>query len=245
MNDALNQIAHRFIKWPRGQELEHVINNFQRLCDFPKVIGAIDGTHIEIRAPVFDKNSYKNRNKYYSINLQVISDTRRLFTHCFSGYPGSVHDARVLRNSNVARFLRAPDLYFPNDSHIIGDAAYGIHRNVMVPFRDNGYLTMRQKNYNHCLSVTRMIVERAIGLLKIRFRSLLDGLSLTDTEYIPTFIIACCVLHNICILENDELDVPQQNDNKNRNDIPNMYVKQVQAGNRKRNEIMRILPMKI
>jgi len=29
---------------------------------------------------------------------------------------------------------------FPEDSHLLGDAAYGIQKYLMVPFRDNGHL---------------------------------------------------------------------------------------------------------
>jgi len=38
---------------------------------FPKVIGAIDGTHVKIAAPRKSPESYINRKGYYSIQLQV------------------------------------------------------------------------------------------------------------------------------------------------------------------------------
>jgi len=199
---ALHCIAPRFIQWP-DEVAANVIDEFAKVCGFPGVIGAIDGTHIKIRAPPTDPGSYINRKGFPSFNLQVVCDSRGLFTHCYAGEVGSVHDARVFRNSPVINFLQRPEVYFPNNSHIIGDAAYAIHPHVMVPFRDNGHLTNRQKNFNYCLSSTRMAVERAIGQLKIRFRILLDCLPLTDVTKIPEFIIACCVLHNICILQND------------------------------------------
>ncbi|KYN21843.1 PREDICTED: putative nuclease HARBI1 [Trachymyrmex cornetzi] len=135
------------------------MERFQRSCGFPNIIGAIDGTHIKIRAPTEDSNSYVNRKGFHSINLQLICDSRDLFTHCYAGQAGSVHDARVFRNSSVAGFLESPEQYFPNDSHLIGDAAYAIHLHLMVPFRNNGHLTPRQTNYNYCLSSTRMARE--------------------------------------------------------------------------------------
>ncbi|XP_071635288.1 putative nuclease HARBI1 [Temnothorax longispinosus] len=202
---ALHCVAPRFIRWPRDQIALNVMERFQRSCGFPNIVGAIDGTHIKIRAPVEDANSYINRKGFHSMNVQVVCDSQGLFTHCYAGQPGSVHDARVFRNSPVARFLEFPEEYFPNDSHIIGDAAYGIHPHIMVPFRNNGHLTIRQTNFNFCLSSSRMAVERAIGQLKICFRILLDCLPLIDIKKIPEFIIACCVLHNICILQNDEM----------------------------------------
>ncbi|EFN75835.1 hypothetical protein EAI_17018 [Harpegnathos saltator] len=65
----------------------------------------------------------------------------------------------------------------------------------MVPYVDNGHLTCRQKNYNFCLSSCRMSVERAIGLLKGRWRSLLHHLAMGCVERISYHFLACCVLH--------------------------------------------------
>lgn len=58
------------------------------------------------------------------------------------------------------------------------------------------------------VSQARMMIERAIGLLKGRFRSLLDKLPMTRTDLIPKYIIACCILHNICLMKNDHMGIP-------------------------------------
>lgn len=150
------------------------MREFEQVCGFPNVIAAIDGTHIKIRAPKEDPDSYINRKDFHSMNVQVVCELRELFTHCYAGHVGSVHDARVFRNSPVADFLLLPETYFPDNSYIIGDAAYGIHPHVMVLFRDNGHLTNAQINFNYCLSSTRMEIERAIGHLKVRFRIFLE-----------------------------------------------------------------------
>lgn len=76
----------------------------------------------------------------------------------------------------------------------------------MVPYKNNGHLTRAEINFNERLSSARVMIERAIGLLKGRFRSLLDKLYMKRTDLIPQYIIACCVLHNICILHDDFID---------------------------------------
>lgn len=105
--------------------------------------------------------------------------------------------------------------FFPEDSHLLGDAAYTIQRNVMVPYRDNGHLTEAEINFNTKLSSVRMMVERSIGLLKGRWRCLLDKLPMIRTDLIPRYIIGCCVLHNVCLLRNDEIDIPILIHNRN------------------------------
>ncbi|XP_018407443.1 PREDICTED: putative nuclease HARBI1 [Cyphomyrmex costatus] len=240
---ALHCLAPRFIKWPRGEEATRVIEEFKRAKNFPGVIGAVDGSFIQIRAPKKDAASYICRKNYHAIHLQAVCDARSLFTHCYAGHVGSVHDARVFRNSPLAEFIQRPDEYFPSNSHLLGDAAYSIHPHVMVPFRDNGHLTARQKNYNYCLSSTRMAIERAFGLLKVRFRILLDCLPLTDITKIPQFIIACCVMHNICILKNDNVEVVVYPSNENV--VPNIIEAYADLGNQKRTTIMSELRMRL
>jgi len=90
---------------------------------------------------------------------------------------------RVFRLSGFGNLCT--DQYFPENSHLLGDAAYSVQKFVMVPFKDNGHLTNAQITYNTRLSQARMMVERSIGLLKGRFRSLLDTLPMRRTDLIP------------------------------------------------------------
>lgn len=61
------------------------------------VIGAIDGSHIAIKAPHVNHEDYFNRKQNYSINLQGVVDATGKFIDVSTGWPGSIHDARVLR----------------------------------------------------------------------------------------------------------------------------------------------------
>ncbi|KAJ8320878.1 hypothetical protein KUTeg_002465 [Tegillarca granosa] len=71
--------------------------------------------------------------------------------------------------------------------------------------RDNGHLSRQQRHFNTCLSTTRVVVERSFAALKGRFRRL----QYIDTQAVRTavdMILVCCILHNICILNADEVD---------------------------------------
>ena len=89
-------------------------------------------------------------------------------------------------------------ILFPHDTHIIGDPAYPLESWLMVAFRDNGHLTPIQKRFNVKLSMTRSVIERAFALLKGRFRRL-KYLDMNRIDLVPRCIVACCVLHNICL----------------------------------------------
>lgn len=100
---------------------------------------------------------------------------------------------------------------FPHDCHLVGDSAYKLHQNLLVSYRDNGHLTVRHRNYNFCHASARIVIERAFGLLKGRFRSLLNVLAMNRVDLIPAHILACCVLHNICLMRSDELNIEDIN----------------------------------
>lgn len=67
--------------------------------------------------------------------------TELIFLDCFAGYPGSVGDIRVFRNSDLwSEVQRNRQLYFPNEEYIIGDKAYPVLRWCISGFRDRGNL---------------------------------------------------------------------------------------------------------
>ncbi|XP_067018487.1 putative nuclease HARBI1 [Acropora muricata] len=164
---ALVDVRGDFIQWPRGEQAIVVEEGFEEISGFPRVIGAVDGCHVPIRTPSEYPQSYLNRLKSHSIILQGTCDHKMLFTDIYVGWPGSVHDARVLRNSPL---YQTAEHHFQGDSHLLGDSAYPLHRWLLTPFRDNGHLSRQEVNYNNKHAKTRQTIERAFGLLKGRWR---------------------------------------------------------------------------
>ena len=74
--------------------------------------------------------------------LQAVCDSDRRFTDCFTGYPGSVGDVRVLRNSDLYTSVRQnPDNFFPDTEYIIGDKIYPVLTWLIPAIKDNGAMT--------------------------------------------------------------------------------------------------------
>ncbi|XP_066603765.1 putative nuclease HARBI1 [Prorops nasuta] len=165
---AIYNIRNYFIKLPTVEEAKHSWELIFQKYGFPKVLGFIDGTHIYIAKPKEQAVDYINRKQRCSIQLQVICKNDLSFMHVFAGMPGSVHDMRVFKYSGVQQLCTST--YFPEDSHLLGDAAYINQRHVMTPFINNGHLSREQEIYNTRLSSARLKVERSIGLLKRRWR---------------------------------------------------------------------------
>ncbi|XP_050314811.1 putative nuclease HARBI1 [Anthonomus grandis grandis] len=155
------------IKWPNDDEKRISEEHFRR-NGFPNNIGAIDGSHVKIDKPVNDPDSYINRKGYYSIQVQAVCNHQRKIIDCFIGYPGSVHDSRVYRNSPLKNTLEQKYLrYF-----ILGDSGHPLKPNLLTPYKDRGNLTRRQQNYNIKLARNRYVIEHTFGILKQKFRQL-------------------------------------------------------------------------
>lgn len=194
-------LRQEYIKWPDNNGKRQSSEEFQKKQGFNGVIGCIDGSHIRINRPRHDEEVYVNRKGYHSLLLQGVVDERKMFIDVFCGEPGSLHDARLLRKSELfQKALNDPTLF--GEYYLLGDSAYPALQWLIPPFRDNGNLTEEQRQFNFRHSSTRMIVEHVFGLLKNRFRRLghFENLGIS---LIVKCIMAACVLHNICILEKD------------------------------------------
>ena len=97
----VRQFLKRYVGSPSGNRLASVIAKFQQQQGFPQVGGAIDGTHIPMKCPFDYSEEYYNRKHFHSVILQAAVDSFMYFTDICVGWPGRVHDARVLSNSKL------------------------------------------------------------------------------------------------------------------------------------------------
>jgi DDE superfamily endonuclease len=146
-------LAATFIKWPTRSEMAVSMEVFGRNNKIQKVIGTsigvIDVTHVSMSAPASQCLVYTNRKFFKSIILQAICNEKLLFLDCFAGYPSSVHDSRVFRNSDIYLDIeRDVDSFFPHGEKILGDMAYPVKNWLMVPYVDRGHLSDQQKHFS-------------------------------------------------------------------------------------------------
>lgn len=62
---ALCKLSQRYIMWPNEYNIEDIVYGFSRARNFPSVIGAIDGTHINIPAPKENPEAYKSKGSSF------------------------------------------------------------------------------------------------------------------------------------------------------------------------------------
>ena len=179
-----------------------------------KLVNLLIGTtHVPILAPdIKSKSYYFSRKQEYSVNTQAVIESNLEFLSVATGYPGSMHDARILRNTRL--FQRAENrdiLCSPVDvieglrirPLILADSVYPLKDWLIKPYIFSPNLAHSEKRFSRRLSASRPTVERDFGLLKAGWRCLLKRLD-HEIENISSVIIACFILHNICQISRDE-----------------------------------------
>lgn len=128
---------------------------------------------------------------------------------------------------------------------VTGDSAYPLTPWMMKIFDANN-LSIAQRNFNSDLCSARQLIERSIGLLKIRFRCILGERKL---RYMPRkvgkFVYACATLHNFLISNGFDImhDIDQNllrnvvNHHQNGRNV-NLPNANLRAGQLRRNEVV-------
>uniref|UniRef100_A0A3B1IY90 Putative nuclease HARBI1 n=1 Tax=Astyanax mexicanus TaxID=7994 RepID=A0A3B1IY90_ASTMX len=162
-------IVMRFIDFPTTPRvIQQKQTQFMQIAGFPRVVGAIDGTHIKIIAPSINEDVYVNRKRYHSINTQVVFDAEYNILDVVPKWPGSTHDARIFTESGLNKLFETG--LVPPGCHLLGDKGYPLRRWLLTPFSRT--VTEAQINYNRAHRSTRSVVERGIGQWKRRFHIL-------------------------------------------------------------------------
>ena len=212
----LSRYERFFIKFPvnRRDTVEAIVKfRESENCIIPQALGVIDATHVPILSPdIESKPDYFSRKQVYSVNTQAVIGSNLEFFSVAIGYPGSMHDARILRNTHL--FQRAENrdiLCSPVDvieglrirPLILADSGYTLKDWLIKPYILSPNLTRSEKSFSRRLSASMSTVERGFGLLKARCRCLLKRLD-HEIENISNVIITCFILHNICQVSRDE-----------------------------------------
>jgi hypothetical protein len=197
--DAICDLRGEYIRIP--QDLTPVKLTFLNYGGFPGVIGCIDGTHIPIVKPRNHPQPeiFRCRKGFFSINVQILCGPDHSIYNVVARWPGSTHDSRIFSNSVLKCRLENNEIR----GTILADSGYPCLRYMMTPLRSPN--SAAERAYNRAQIKTRNVVERTIGILKNRFRCLVNTMQY-QPETIGQMIVACVILHNLAITFNEELD---------------------------------------
>ncbi|KAI3827721.1 hypothetical protein L1987_01804 [Smallanthus sonchifolius] len=203
-----NVLMPKYLQWPDDDSIRMIKDEFLSISGIPNVVGSMYTTHIPIIAPKISVAAYfnkrhteRNQKTSYSITVQGVVDPRGVFTDVCIGWPGSMPDDQVLEKS--ALHQRASNGLL-QDVWIVGSSGYPLMDWVLVPYTQP-HLTWTQHAFNEKIGEIQRVANDAFARLKGRW-SCLQKRTEVKLQDLPVVVGACCVLHNICELRNEEID---------------------------------------
>ncbi|KAJ1210564.1 hypothetical protein NDU88_005927 [Pleurodeles waltl] len=98
------------------------------------------------------------------MNVQMVCLADQYISHVNAKFPGSVHDANILRNSSIPYGMGQLQRH---RVWLLGDSGFPNLSWLLTPVRNPR--TRAEERYNEAQGRTRRIIERTFGLLKARF----------------------------------------------------------------------------
>jgi hypothetical protein len=163
---------------------------------------AIDGLAVRVRRPYkYECNnirSWRCRKGGFALVVMAGSDVRGKFYMASADHSGSTNDCIAWENSNLRSAIEAGELN--RDFFIIGDEAFTCTEQLLSPFPGRGIGRWRD-SFNYWLSHSRQCIERAFGMLTMRWGIFWRKFSFSFERW-STVILVCMKLHNICVDRN-------------------------------------------
>lgn len=181
--------------------------DFFQKWNFPLCVGAIDGKHVQVKAPSHSGSLYYNYKHHFSIVLMAIVDADGKFLVVDVGSRGSCtcSDSGIFTDTSFYKLLQKKKLGLPQPEKIpntdielphvfVGDEAFALMLNVMRPF-PRRQLNNDRRIFNYRLPRARRQVECTFGIASSMWRVLRKPMEV-DPEFATDIVKAVCVLHN-------------------------------------------------
>lgn len=215
-----------------------VADEFENLWNFPHCIGAMDGKHVILQAPINSGTEFRNYKDSFSIVLFVLVDAQYNINFVDVGCQGRISDGGVFKNSKLYSMIENRELNLPisnplpsrNKSMpyiILGDSAFALTENVMKPFPGQTHARgSLERVFNYRLSRARRVVENVFGIMAQVFLVFKRPL-LLEPKKAAVIVLTAAHLHNYLRSESDNywpsFNTQEDDEESLRNNIMREY----------------------
>ncbi|XVF68699.1 hypothetical protein PTKIN_Ptkin11bG0022400 [Pterospermum kingtungense] len=217
--EAMEERGLHHLQWPSTEaEMTEIKSKFEKIQGLPNCCGVIDTTHVMMCLPLSDPASkvWLDHDKNHSMVLQAIVDPEMRFRDIVTGWPGKLEDWLVFQSSNFCKLCDKGDRLNGKkfelsegseiSEYIIGDSGYPLLPYLVIPYEGKEKTELRAE-FNKRHSATRLVAHRALARLKEMWKIIQGVMWRPDKHKLPRIILVCCLLHNIVIdLEDDVQD---------------------------------------
>lgn len=214
----MDQVSPDIIKWPREESAVEEMLAFQEISGLSKVIGAIDNVHINIKSSRSLPEVYNNSKGLSTVVLQATCNHKMIFTSCSTKSPGSLTTEQVLANSELSKLTKSDSNVFPDGCYLVGSSNYPLRTWLITPY-EGDQLTAEQEHLNNALIEAHKPIINALKLLMARFQRL-KMLDMNRLDLIPLCLKTACIIHNVCIVNEDLINVSDTDDDYNLYEHP-------------------------
>lgn len=197
----------KFLNFPNDRKIQETRAEIEKISGLTNVGGVLYTTHVPIIAPkgkvamYFNKRHTERNNKTsYSVSVQGVVNHKGIFTDVSIGWPGSMSDENVLEKSSL--FQRG-NMGMMKDGVLVGNSGHPLMDWVLVPYTHQN-LAWSQNAFNDRISEVQKIAQDGFMRMKARW-ACLQKRTETKLQDLPLVLMACCVLHNICEMNNEGL----------------------------------------
>ena len=207
-SDALwNQLlAKGFLRAPKTEEeWTEIADQFESKWNFENCLGAIDGKHVVMQAPVRSRSYYYNYKKTHSIVLLGVVNSNYEFILLDIGDAGRQSDGGVFASCHIGHAMEENKLNIPKPRPLkgtskkfpfvfVGDEAFPLKEYMIKPYARTS-IQMKEQVANYRISRARRQVENVFGICASRFRIFRRPI-IANVETVTSITKAVVALHN-------------------------------------------------